>query len=445
MEQLAKMKIIEIFKRFQIYFENYLWIIFGYILRFLTIIFIVSKIANKIGLEDFGWYNLGISFFTILVTLSALGFNSSFIIKYLADNLDNETGQKSVLGTFLISRILASFLILLLLAVWIFFSGVENKYWIVLIASVSILFQTSEVLFAYFQWKLKANIYVSVTAISVTIVAVLLLIGLYLDLSVYYYMSIYAVEKMLIFSGIIFVFNKKVFKINSLRFRSDLLLKFFLQSWPLMLGALLTGLYSRFDQFLVKYYLNIDELGIYGTSVILSSIWYVVPSLIVPVLYPKIVELKKEGNDEKYAKAITVLYGILNYAAILVIIFTLVYGDLIVIELYGEKYVKSIPILYVLIFNQLILFQSHLTTSVLILEEREKYLFKIKLVGVISNVALNVLFLANFGVIYAAFSLIISAFLSWIILSFFDKTMFRLLKLNLKSFLLPLYLNKIKL
>jgi len=115
------------------------------------------------------------------------------------------------------------------------------------------------------------------------------------------------------------------------------------------------------------------------------------------------------------------------------------------VELYGEKYVKSIPILYVLIFNQLILFQSHLTTSVLILEEREKYLFKIKLVGVISNVALNVLFLANFGVIYAAFSLIISAFLSWIILSFFDKTMFRLLKLNLKSFLLPLYLNKIKL
>lgn len=439
------MKILEIFKRFQIYFENYLWIIFGYALRFLTIIFIVSKIANKIGLEDFGWYNLGISFFTILVTISALGFNPSFIIKYLADNHDNEDGQKSVLGTFFFSRILISFLILSLLALWVYFSDVENKYWIALIATGSILFQTSEVLFAYFQWKLKANIYVSVTAISVTIVAVFLIIGLYLNFGVYYFMSIYVVEKILIFLGILFVFNKKVFHLNSLKFKSDLLIKLLLQSWPLMLGALLTALYSRFDQFLIKYYLNIDELGIYGTSIILSSIWYVVPSLIVPVLYPKIVQLKKENNDEKYAITLTLLYGILNYAALFVIIFTLIFGDYIVLELYGEEYARSIPILYVLIFNQIILFQSHLTTSVLILEEREKYLFKIKLVSVISNIVLNILFLANFGVIYAAFSLIISAFFSWIVLSFFDKTMFRLLKLNLKSFLLPFYLKKIKL
>jgi O-antigen/teichoic acid export membrane protein len=438
------MKILEILKRFRIYIENYLWIIFGYTLRFLTIIFIVSKIANKIGLEDFGWYNLGISFFTILVTISALGFNPSFIIKYLADNHDDEDGQKSVLGTFLISRILVSFLILSFLAIWIYFSGVENKYWIVLIATISILFQTSEVLFAYFQWKLKANIYVSVTAISVTITAIFLIIGLYLNLGVYYFMSIYAVEKTLIFIGILLVFNKKVFNISTLKFKSDLLIKLLYQSWPLMLGGLLTALYSRFDQFLVKYYLNIDELGIYGTSVILSSIWYVIPSLIVPVLYPKIVELKKENNDDKYAKTLTLLYGILNYAAILVIVFTLLFGEFIVIELYGEKYAQSIPILYILIFNQIILFQSHLTTSVLILEEREKHLFKVKLVSVISNVVLNILFLANFGVIYAAISLIISAFISWIVLSFFDKTMFRLLKLNLKSFLLPFYLKKIK-
>ena len=279
------MKILEILKRFRIYIENYLWIIFGYILRFLTIIFIVSKIANKIGLEDFGWYNLGISFFTILVTISALGFNPSFIIKYLADNHDDEDGQKSVLGTFLFSRILASCIILALLILWISFSNIESKYWIVFIASISIIFQSSEVLFAYFQWKLKANIYVSVTAISVTVSAILLIIGLYFNSGVYYFMLIYALERILTFFGILFVFNKKVFSVFTLRLKPDLLKKLALQSWPLMLGALLTALYSRFDQFLVKFYLDIDELGIYGTSVILSSIWYVVPSLIVPVLY----------------------------------------------------------------------------------------------------------------------------------------------------------------
>jgi O-antigen/teichoic acid export membrane protein len=439
------MKILDILKKFQIYFINYLWIIFGYALRLLTIIFIISKIANEIGLENFGWYNLGISFFTILFPISALGFSSDFIIKYLSDNRDNIDGQKNYLGTFLISRIIVSTFILLLLAAWIYFSGVELNYWIVLIASISILFQTSNVLSAYFQWKLQANIYVSVSSISLSITAILLVTGLYFNLGIYYFMSIYAIERVLIFLGMIYIFNKKVFKLTALKFKFTIFKNLFLRSWPLLLGALLTALYGRFDQFLVKYFLSINDLGIYGTSVILSQIWLVVPGLIVPVLYPKIVQLKSEKNEEKYFKAILLLYGILNYTAILVIIFTLIFGDFIVTQLYGKEYIESVVILYVLIFNLIILFQSQLTTSILILEGKEKYLFKIKLVSVISNIVLNIFFLTNFGVIYAAYSLIISGFLSWFVLAFFDKTMYRLLKLNLQSFLLPLHLKKIKL
>lgn len=439
------MKITYIIKRFQVYFINYLWIIFGYALRLLTIIFIVSKIADKIGLEDFGWYNLGISFFTILLPISALGFNSDFIIKYLVENRDDIDGQKSILGTLFASRFVFSLIILSLLALWIYFSEVENNYWIVFIGAISILFMSSDTLSCYFQWKLKANIYVSVTAISVSIVAVLLVIGLYLNLDVFYFMSIYVIERVLTFLGITFVFNKKVFKIKSLMFKSEIFKTLFFQSWPLLLGALLTALYGRFDQFLVKYFLSIEDVGIYGTSIILTQIWLVIPMLIVPILYPKITQLRKDNDQEKYKKAIILLYGILNYSAILVIIFTLIFGDFVVRQLYGEKYLDSIVILYVLIFNLLILFQSQLTTSILILEGKEKYLFKIKLVSVISNILFNILFLTNFGVIYAAYSLIFSAFLSWFVLAVFDKTMFSLLKLNFQSFLLPFQLKKIRL
>jgi O-antigen/teichoic acid export membrane protein len=439
------MKITYIIKRFQVYFINYLWIIFGYALRLLTIIFIVSKIADKIGLEDFGWYNLGISFFTILLPISALGFNSDFIIKYLVENRDNIEGQKSILGTLFVSRCIFSLIILSLLALWISFSKVENNYWIVFIGAISILFMSSDTLSCYFQWKLKANIYVSVTAISVSIVAILLVIGLYLNLGVFYFMSIYVIERLLTFLGITFVFNKKVFKIKSLVFKSEIFKTLFFQSWPLLLGALLTALYGRFDQFLVKYFLSIEDVGIYGTSIILTQIWLVIPILIVPILYPKITQLRKDNDQEKYKKAIILLYGILNYSAVLVIVFTLIFGDLVVRQLYGDKYLDSIVILYVLIFNLLILFQSQLTTSILILEGKEKYLFKIKLVSVLSNILFNVLFLTNFGVIYAAYSLIFSAFLSWFVLAIFDKTMFNLLKLNFQSFLLPFQLKKIKL
>ena len=173
------MKILYIIKRFQIYFINYLWIIFGYALRLLTIIFIVSKIADKIGLEDFGWYNLGISFFTILLPISALGFNSDFIIKYLVENRDNSDGQKAILGTLFVSRSLFSLIILSFLALWIYFFGIEINYWVVFIGATSILFMSSDTLSCFFQWKLKANVYATVTAVSLSLVAILLIIGLY--------------------------------------------------------------------------------------------------------------------------------------------------------------------------------------------------------------------------------------------------------------------------
>jgi len=79
----------------------------------------------------------------------------------------------------------------------------------------------------------------------------------------------------------------------------------------------------------------------------------------------------------------------------------------------------------------------------MIIEGNEKYLFKIKLVSVIVNIVLNVIFLANFGVEVAAYSLLISSFVSWIALSIFNKDMKRLVQLNLKSFLVPFNIKKI--
>ena len=75
------MKILYILKRYLIFFENYLLIIFGTVLRLLTIIFILSKIANKIGLEDFRWFNIGISFFASFSDIYAAFFliNSAFL------------------------------------------------------------------------------------------------------------------------------------------------------------------------------------------------------------------------------------------------------------------------------------------------------------------------------------------------------------------------------
>jgi len=78
-------KILFYIQKFKIYITNSAWVLLGLIIRTLIVIFIVSKIANQIGLSDFGWYNLAISVFTILYAVSALGFGDTFIIKYFVN------------------------------------------------------------------------------------------------------------------------------------------------------------------------------------------------------------------------------------------------------------------------------------------------------------------------------------------------------------------------
>lgn len=428
-----------LFNRFKIYINNSIWLLIGLVLRTLIAIFIVSKIANEIGTEDFGWYNLAISVFTVLYAVSTLGFDSSFLIKhYVKGNYTPST----IIGTALYSRIIAAILILIGLSLWIFIAGNETNYWVIVIASFSILFQSSEVIKSYYQWKLKAKVYVSISAITLIIESIFLIYGLYKGFGLFYFMIIYTLERLLILIGLFFKINSEI-KLSTIKLDINFLKILLKQSWPLLLGALLTALYARFDQLLIKYFLSIEDLGIYGTGIILSQLWLIIPGLIIPVLFPKIAELKHLTDKKRYYDLILFLYGILNYIAIAIIVFIFFFGEFIILTLYGDAYIDSVLILKILIVNIIILFQSHLTSSLMIIEDQEKFLFKIKLVSVITNITLNILFLSTFGVKYAAYSLLISSILSWIVMAFFNKKMTVLLKLNFKSFMMPFYLKKL--
>lgn len=428
-------KMLLYYNKFKIYITNSIWVLIGLITRTLIMIFLISKIANLLGVSEFGWYNYAISVFTILYSISGLGFGDTFIIKYFSES---KFTTEEIIGTTFFSRILFSTLIIILLSLWIIITDAENTYWIVTIACLSIVFQSSEVFTSYFQYKFKANIYVSVTLIALAIEAVLLIVGIYNDWSLIYFISIYTFERAMIMIGLMFFLNIEI-QLTKLKFKKSIFRFFLLQSWPLLLGAILTALYARFDQVLIKHFLLPKDLGIYGTSIILSQMWYVVPSLIIPILFPKIADLKNSAITKKYYDLIYIVYGVLNYLALIIIIFILIFGKFIVLALYGPAYLDSVFILYLLTFNLIILFQSHLTSNIMILENEEKYLFKIKLISVTFNIVLNIIFLSTLGVVFAAYSLILSSLISWIGMSFFNKRMFELMKINIRSFMLPFH------
>jgi O-antigen/teichoic acid export membrane protein len=433
-------ELLKLYNRAKIYIINSAWVVAGLVIRSIITIFIVSKVANKIGTSDFGWYNLGISVFTLLYAVAALGLGSTFLIKHL---VKDETKKEAVLGTALIARLISAAIVLFVLFLWILIFGDETEYWVLLIASGTILFQVSEVLKTYYIWKLKANVYVPISTISLCIETLFLLFGLYSDYGLFYFISVYALKKIITLLGLLWRINKDL-DLRLFKFDYTILKSMMSGAWPLLLGAILTAIYARFDQILIKYFLDSKDLGIYATAIILSQIWLIIPNLIVPIIYPRIAEISAQNNkSKKYDNILLLLYGMLNYASIIVVIFMFIFGEDIIVLLYGVEYIQSAGILKVLMLNLLILFQSQLTTNVMILEGEEVYLFKAKMVSVILNISLNIILLSTYGVDFAAYSLLISAFISWFVMALFNKLMFRLVLLNFKSFLLPFYLKKV--
>jgi len=172
---------------------------------------------------------------------------------------------------------------------------------------------------------------------------------------------------------------------------------------------------TRVDMLLVGYFLTDKDVGIYAMAVAFTNVFFMVPVSVSKITYPMMSENygKKlhQANEILMNKMMKYSLLILSILGILIIFF----AQDIIIFLLGSEFLPVVIPLTILIIALIFFGPLSSTGSAFSAASRPDIAFKINLMRLVPNVALDVLLIPKLGITGAAIATAISMFIGGII------------------------------
>ena len=419
---------------FKNYFSNTSWL-FGQRVLKLVISFVVNiYVIRYLGPREFGLFSYAVSFVGLFTAISALGLDN-IIVRELVNEPDK---KNRILGsTFYLKLFGAVLSILFISLTLLFISGEELTSVLILIISISALFQTTNVIDFYFQAKVQVKYSAIVQTISLIISSILKFILILIHAPLIYFAVVFTLEFLFIGIGFVIAYKLKELSIFSWKFDKSMAINLLRDSWPLILSGLVIAIYMRIDQVMIKNMLSDAEVGYYAAAVKLSEAWYFIPMAICSSLFPSIINAKKMSKI-LYMSRLQKLYDILTWLAMAIAVPVTLFSTLIVSLLFGHEYIASAPVLTIYIWAGIPVSLGVASGQYLVNENLTKISFYRTLVGMIVNVILNFIFIPIYGIIGSAFATLISYSIATFSIGFSKKTYEQLIMMMKSLFLIDL-------
>ena len=428
--------------------SNLFWQFGNQAITILNGIFITAMVAGHLGPESFGILGSSLSVINIFAPLFTLSLDSILVREYL----QSPASRAQVFWTAVTARGLMSiFIIALLFAALqngIIVSASKAEYLTLCIAILSCLYSPLSVARLIFDAELSSKYVVvaSNTVILASACAKIFMVANGYSLVPFALISFF--EMLVIGIATIWIAYAKgwmpVFKLPSWRIFRTLLS----ESWPWMLSGLSVALYLNLDMFMLRSWRSASEAGIYSVVVRMSSIWYVIPTVLCSSFFPSLATLHRTDR-EKYRIRLLEFFSLNVAIAYACVISSLIVLPILIRILYGSKYEASIPIFYCHIFSIVFGFAGVARSQHLILERLHHFSMWATFAGMVVNVSCNCALIPKFGALGAAIStitgqgvavLLSSAFMprdsifglqlqSFFLKSFFSKSIFELRKI----------------
>ena len=176
----------------------------------------------------------------------------------------------------------------------------------------------------------------------------------------------------------------------------------------LMLGQAGTLLLLRADTVMIEHMRGEAEAGIYGGAIRLSEMAYLLATMVITVLLPKLSERIAHSSPEHARELIRRGNELMVALSLLSSIALCIAGPMVIRWLLGPKYEASIPVLLVHCLSALPYFLSEWRNAVLVAQERATTCAWMAWLALIVNVGLNLLWIPQHGALGAAWATLIS-------------------------------------
>ncbi len=369
-------------------------------------------IPRYYGVENFGIFNLTFALIMVATVISRVGLDTYVVrvISTLKEKKEISLFLKSVLKILFITSLLVSLFILLLspLLNKYLFKSIEATPYLTLLAIMVLPYTLFNVLVEIFRALDDIKIYSFFRNLSQNgSIALLLAISIFFSLDWNPVYILFSAITIITLSLIISLY--KFLKRNniSIEIKGEYKEKILKHSYPMFLTASVMFLMGYVDSFMISYYLDEYQVGIYGACISLSMIITFIPMAIGGYISPKVAQAYSNREREEVKSLFKDSVKLIAITTIPIFVAIVYFSDFF-LGLFGQEFTVATMTLMIVSIGYLSESLCGPVGFILNMTDNQHIFMKILLISLFINVLFNALLIPIYGINGAAIALMLS-------------------------------------
>ena len=377
--------------------NNAKWIIICKIAQSILQLVVGMLTARYLGPANYGLINYAKSVVAFVGPLTQLGLNATLVREFI----DSPEREGEITGTALMMGVVSSMISIVLVSTFVSVAnwGETQTIIVCFLYSISLIFQSIELIQYWFHYKLQSKYPSIMMLVSYVVVAIYKIYLLVTGKNIYWFAIVTSIEYGLIGISLLVIYHKNHAKKLSASF--SMAKRLFARSKYYIFSAFMVTVFQNTDHIMLTVMSGDAENGIYTAAITCAGVCSFVYAAIIDSFRPVILAEKQAGQPS-YEERISKLYCMIIYLALAQGIGFFCLAKPLISFLFGQEYMGAVPVLRVIVWYLAFSQMGRIRNIWILAEEKQYILWRINLIGALTNVALNAFMIPVWGAAGAA-------------------------------------------
>jgi len=424
--------------------QNSAWMIGEQVVRLGLSLVVTVWLARQLGTADYGVLSYAVAYASVFAVAANLGLNRGIVREVLAVR-DRREQAIGIMSSVFFARLMAAPLIAVaaILVAALFNLAEIGAIAVVLTTLILSSFDNVE---QFFQAEGDSKRVVKARSACFFVSVAVKLLALSVGAPVWTFLILVVVDQLLVMVAMSFVYLRFGWSSHAISFAQrirqlwsafdvTLASRLIRESWPEMISGFGIMAIMRTDQVMLNYFFGPSSVGVYSVAVRISEVWYFVPAAIVAATFPRILN-ERSSNLAQYHRRLSQLMVCLCFISYIAGLTATLASQDLVERAFGTEYVDSATFLTAHIWGGLFLCLGLASGSWIHAEKLIVISAKRVVLGMLCNIALNLVLIPTHGGLGAAISTVIAYIVSYFIYDLFDPKMRPIFWMKVRALLL---------
>lgn len=409
-------------------FKNVSWILVCKIVQALLGLIVSMLTARYLGPTNFGTISYAASLVSFFSPIALVGMNEILVQEFV----HNPESAGRTLGSAIGMSIGSAMLCILgvIMFVYITEQGVTETFVVCILYSTILIFQAIELVQYWFQAKLISKYTSIISMVAYIVFSAYRIFLLATQKNIFWFAVANSFDAFLIAIALITLFKKKSGQLFCFSFKCCRQL--FSKGKYYIIANLMVVIFAQTDKIMLKMMIGEEATGLYAVAVNCVNMTAFVFSAIITSARPIIIE-SNLSSYEKFELNMTRLYSVIIYTSLMQSMVLTLLAKPIIWILYGEDYMSAVNALRIVAWYTSFSYIGGIRSIWILVEEKQKYILPINLLGAIANIVLNSIMIPVLGINGAAIASLITQIFTNVVIGYIIKPIRRNNALILKA------------